>query len=555
MAGAAAGEEQGLQESPLDKLVPGTYSAVGRQTKPKPHILRGAFPERAPALKRRSSSALGKLGSTASGLGSPLGGLPSPTAASDSVADAQGEAAVSPAEGNAEDLGATTGSPKFAMTGTTAFTSKGQDYDTFCEKARYINKRFAAPARLEQRPEVGQYKALHSQVLDRNPSWEFGLRPKHPSRKRPSELGQEAELNVTMSPLQWGRTQSPTSSCSPVATKRAWDTISLKGGTLKPDDLKPHHEQMALHSARQPLFKLCHVQNNDGIGLEATEDLHRVFDRTTYTQRQAVYDFAKWSKRKGAVLKECKYFEPGKYAIKYKQVSPDVKDGARFQHHVTDGSLNHNAPKAVLHRDDGTGGMIPDRSVFRAALLARPRITHTSDMAKDTSRPPLIKTGECYYDEDDPEVCAITFEREMSLDASTLDRAVGQRRDYCPNLRQSLTRQRAGNCYRLFQSDPCMRSSKGLGPKETHGDVHGTVEKCKENPNRLKSDTLVSISKVKGRSREGPPTFKPLPFGDFERKAKPGFSVRTSVSTPVLRGARVYEALADWSPEDLAAEE
>lgn len=554
MAAAMADEPHSFEESPLETLISGTFSSVGRKTRPRPHMLRGAFPEFAGPVQCKSS-ALGLSMSSSQMLLAK--GIPSPTSQADAGLDMSVtlfDGAASPTHGDSQEDISTkpVSQPALGKSGTTSFTSLGQDRERFCGQASSQYRRFAAPARMEK-PDLGQYKASHAITLERAPSWEIGTRPRTVSRKPAEETRDFDRSMSSSSPALLRRTSKPESSLSPTVPKRVWDSVALKGGTADSESLKRKLDPMSLSSERPSLWKLCNVQNNDGIGVTPTDDLHRTFEKAAM-QRQAVYDFSKWTKRANLpTTTGCKYFEAGKYEVKYGVVNPAVKEGAPFQHHILTYAGSRDVPKALLVPDDGKSGLAPDRSMYRSALLARPRITHTSDFTKDLERPPLIKPGETYYDQDDPAACQMTLERELNFDASTVDHAVTSRRDYAPDMARSLRRDKAGVGARAFQDDSAMRSSKGFGVVQTTIEF-GSVESCKENPNRENQDTLVAMHRVKGRSREESEIQSPqhrrvaVPF---ERKANAGFRPRTSISTPVKRAARAHEALPDWSPASL----
>lgn len=522
-----------FEESPLPKLVAGTYSNVGRKTKPAAHMLRGAFPEYASPVKRQLSGSALSMSQT----------LPGGTSRPSSPAEGGLDVTRRLSDGaiNAVQPMSQPSSPKhIARSGTSSFTSLGLDSERFCEQTGTQHRRFVSPARREQKPELGYYKASHAITLERSPSWEIGAKPRHASRK---DSGEQPDIGGSISAMS--------GSCSPA--KRGWDSLALKDGTRNRDQLKASLEPMALGSERPSLFKVCSDEGNDDIPVLPTEDLHRTYERTTCLQRQAVYDFSKWQKRQALPSKECQYFEAGKYRVKYSVVDAAVRGGRPFQHHVRSDAGSRNAPKAVMVPDDGKSGIWPDRSLYRSALLARPRATHISDFSKELERPSIIKTGGTFYDDDDPEACRATLERELNFDASSVDVAVTTRRDSAPDMQRSLRREAAGVGARVFQSDSAMRSSKGFGFSETATEAFSSVEACKESPSREKQDRLVAIDRMKGRDRLEEleilsPLRKKLTTGPFERKAMAGFKPRSSTSTPVKRAPRAHEALPDWSP-------
>merc|ERR1712039_864497 len=199
------------------------------------------------------------------------------------------------------------------------------------------------------------------------------------------------------------------------------------------------------------------------------------------------------------------------------------------------------------------------------------RATNVNDFAKELSRPPLMRFQAAYHDEDDPEVDAIVFDRQMTFDAIHADHAVIPRHDHAPAMGSSLTRDRAGRGDRLFQGDQGMRASKGFFLPEGQHQLTRSVEQIRDPPMaRSRSDVGVAFDQVRGRLEKSKITtkeyghlqqLKDAPF-EFERKAPSrGFDTRVAITSPIslkkaeFQRSRTHEALPSWAADSFDEEE
>lgn len=176
-------------------------------------------------------------------------------------------------------------------------------------------------------------------------------------------------------------------------------------------------------------------------------------------------------------------------------------------------------------------------------------------MDNDVDRPELYGAAPIYHDPNNPVAVAETFEREMTLDPSTLDRSVVVRKD----LGVMAQNRAADRAVALKGSRSAIEIPSFLLGKYDEPDTdHLSVEAMKENPSRHKFDTTVPIGKVKGREQGGVTIVSSLrkprsmAFGDFARTApQRGFTtraVRSSHGPRVDRRTRSFEALPGFDP-------
>merc|ERR1712185_811518 len=120
----------------------------------------------------------------------------------------------------------------------------------------------------------------------------------------------------------------------------------------------------------------------------------------------------------------------------------------------------------------GGTAQVMDRSIYRHGEAARKsRVTHTLEMSKDLERPPLVKPSRPVYDDNDPYVVQMVNQRAMTFNADTVGRAVEPRSDYCPNMNQTIDRDKAGQGTRLLQNDMATLVKKNGGLTETTGQL------------------------------------------------------------------------------------
>lgn len=201
---------------------------------------------------------------------------------------------------------------------------------------------------------------------------------------------------------------------------------------------------------------------------------------------------------------------------------------------------------------------LPERSLFRSAPVANKRVTHVMHFEKDLKRPPLMKAVPTYHDLDNPDHCAAVHEREMTFDASTVDRAVTGRRDIgVTSMGKTLSRHRAGRGSRISQNDICYRSMLGHTGMETTSQMECSVEECKESPSRLRSDLGTTFEQSISRTTARTPT-SPLRrprealAPDFARMPQQsGLEARMAVT--VVPRSRTHDPLPGWNSETLQA--
>lgn len=265
---------------------------------------------------------------------------------------------------------------------------------------------------------------------------------------------------------------------------------------------------------------------------------------TSYT-RPPEWDVSKQIPRKFGFGKSgCEYFEVGKYSPDPDAVKTKAKNPPDF--HKT---LSRATTVATKQRPPGSDGRPApaDRSRYRHNAIARKGgITHVMDMTKDTDRPPLLPKTKHVYDENDPEVCRMVYERAMSFDADTVGRAVEHRRDFCLDLNKSLSREDAG------------RGNRNTKPAYTGGDDSGeetSVEKMKDSVRIYRGDLGMTFDQHKYRNQTRHnaeysslqrPRSQAAP--DFARTVPAeGFSARTPVK--IMPRARSHDAMPGWNVE------
>lgn len=557
------------------ELVPGDRSHVGRVTSRDLHRLRtqvyendAAMSPKAQTLKSLGSAAASTLDANTLGLAA-SGPIPADVTQKLSVQVSAPEAG----SNGGEDLDEGPGSrsmvrllddapvqPAAEERPTIAFTGQGQETVRFCEMTRMLGGRFAFPAKLEQRPEVGKYDVKHGDkglkiTRTRSAEWDFSLRGRHPSRKPPDRTNEQ----------------------DPFRAQDVFDG-NLSSFHQAVASKSPANEVMRLTSGRRAIEKsqgrtmrdelLMHEANPHGMPWDA----HDVFSSKRW--REPDWDLKKVSGgHKVEVIKN--YYEPGKFAVSLSGVRPGVKEGMHFSRLLSrstsggqvghaSGQLGHAAPKAVLQKEGREGnnkGSIQDRSLARDSPLARPRVVKVNDFEKELARPPLIRTGGEYYDEDDPDVMEATLKGQLAFDADSADRAVIPRRDHAPSMKSSLSRDRAGRGNRIFQSETGLRMSKGIGNRPAEVGLHISVEQSKESPSRPRPDVGTTFDQCKGRLEASPKTRtrhsslrqpRDEAAPDFARSAPSlGFTTRAAVERPsVVQWTRAHEAIpSSWSVE------
>jgi len=429
-----------------------------------------------------------------------------------------------------------------------AFTCMGQDKPRYCDMAGANLGRFAFPAKLDQRPEIGRYEVLHGDrgtrvVQERNPEWDFAARPRHQSRKEldmslleKDPFGAQDQFDQHLSSFHRASCTSPKA-----------------------------REQLRRSRARPPLEKCQGRTYHDRIQMSepplGAKDWN--FHDLSSSKRPRVPD---WSFEKHAGSHRVEIinttYEPAKYAVSWSCVESPVKSGLSF-----DLSLSRSASAGHTGRGPGQLGLgspkaPKDRSLARDCPLTRQRVVRVSNFTKELSRPPLEGNRSAYHDEQDPEANEAVLQRSLTFDASIADRAVIPRSDIALRMCHSLTRERAGRGDRIFQADNGLRMAKGIGHHEGRTALEASVEQAKEVPSRCRPDMGMTFDQAVGREDASPKTRKTysslrqpreLAAPDFARNAPlPGFATRASIPrTLVPARHRAHEADPRWQTECL----
>lgn len=423
------------------------------------------------------------------------------------------------------------------------FAAVGQDTTRYCKKSGVLHRRFPFPANLEDKPDVGRYTPSHGMVVCRYPEWNFGEKPKTPSKKT-----KEPDIN-TVDPFSHIDMSSPHHSFAAAAA-------APPSGP----------EQIGVATARRPLEKsqdrtrrdklLMHEMSRHA-GPWGLQDIP-----SSKRHRDNILNFNHMRERSKIAYEN--YFEPAKYNIKY----DPVKSGAPMKGSLSraksqSGQMRHQAPKDVLKTEGANDPIHPDRSMHRSCSAVRKRITHVNDFDTESDRPPLMRPLPVYHDDSDPEVSAKWLERRMTYDCSTADRAIAPRQDHAPDMLQALPR---GSCRgsRLLETDRGALQLLGRGAPESSTQVECSVEKAKEVPSRQRSDLGVKRfehyvgrqpSRVCGEySSLRKPRSMAAP--DFERHSRSGFTSTAVVERPLVMGKnRAHEPLDTWAADGVDDEE
>lgn len=429
--------------------------------------------------------------------------------------------------------------------------------------------------RNEQRPHIGQYQIKHNVVLDRPPAWDMNNRSKHEARQKPNKHADEMAFLTAIDPDDDDAVQALT------ARQRTMMKEALGLHAKKPKQVG----MMSLNSERGALGKIgrMHVNGNE-VSCAEHSDLLEQDIKGYHKLRYPKWDMDAVTARSPLIKAEDKG-EPGKYEYSLDCVKETPKVGMTFDkalpRSVFVGNLGYSAPPAVLHPEEKrTRGMLPDRS--RGKDNVRHRVTHVNDFDRELARPPLpVSQGKPNHDENDPVACAIVYEREMSYDADTADRAVTHRRDSCPRYDRMIGRgKEAVQGSRALSDDLGVRGSVGLGFTETLSQVEHSVERrearaadgTKENPNvgpKLSNTTQHVHNPSTNAQLRGAPIVrgfghntKPAPLkraehpimaNAFKRSPSlPGFESRAGFGgVRISMGARSSSAIAGWAPDEL----
>jgi len=431
-----------------------------------------------------------------------------------------------------------------------AFTTCGAADQVFHEGARVALRRFFLQGknRGESSPDIGHYRVQHKAIDEKIKTWDFGARAKHPSRSQPElrdttrELGPEDLMALS---YQWNSSGSLFAHPSMFSTSThgqnqsmSESTSSWKGQSLMSTSVERPGPN-SIDGSRHGLTSKLSMQE---LRQQEIEDMDR--ERRSKVQRVPECDLKKQLKRPNMKGAGCEHFEAGKYAVNHDAVLPQAKKYPGFHHQM---SRSATAP----HQKGQLGSLAdahhPDRSVYRQALISRPRTTHIMDMEKDLDRPPMFGSSQILHDTSDPEICRMVHEGAMTFDADTVDAAVRPRL-LCSQI-SKITREKAG-----FGS----RMRKSYGDSDTVGQAETPVEKLKDSC-RIKLNSTMTFDQCKARrptrlkgvysalhrprDHAAPDFFRAAPFD--------GFNTRTPVARTqkVHPGSRSFDAMPGWSVE------
>lgn len=451
-----------------------------------------------------------------------------------------------------------------------AFTAQGTDAAQFDETTRVNLKRFfyKGKRRGEPTPEVGHYRVQENLVMKRVPlAMDFGARPRCESRRLPERMDTSRELGPEdLSKLDFRYATSGSMTPNPSMFSMSPHSASRSERSLTsswPEGQFSLSKSLMSTSSKRPS-----VNNIKGARscLGARRTLNEVSEanqieeqdlKLSHVSRIPVWNFDKFQPRKGEGGSEMPYYEVGKYEVNPDSVLPSSKVLCAFDKQLSRAThVGHQKPKGML--DENGTACIQDRSLYRQGQMGRTRITHVLEMSKDLARPPLIKPTAVLHDESDPDVVAAIREREMTFDASTLDRAVKHRHDFAPVMSRSLPRDRAGTGARIAQDDVCIRMLRGsTSYSESHGEDKSPAE-LKDLMGRRADIGLMRFDQTKARDPtrinvEYSSLRKPRSDADFEfSRSAPasGFATRTGVKVFVRSpDERKYEAEKTWTTE------
>lgn len=458
----------------------------------------------------------------------------------------------------------------------------------------------------EQRPDPGWYKVQYGMVHNKNPSWDFRERPKHP-RLKIEDAGGAAPLGRSLRRSRSAETFS--APATPAGLSRAHSSGpsfltavdaeqeprrpmfargSVRGVRVASAPASPLHrhaaaapahgvervmQQMALGSSRPDLGRIGRVHVLMHEVSYPAEDLHEQDIRGYHKLRYPKWDFAKTGGR--VPLADAGNFScPGKYDPNYGSVKPRTTGFVQFDkalpRSVSVTTLGYSAPEAVLHPEEkrAPGACIMDRS--RAKDSIRHRITNVNDYERDLGRPPAPSYKE-YHDKRDPAACESVLRNQMEYDADKADRYTTHRRDIAPSYATMIPRGRdavQGN--RGLSHDLGVRGAVGLGFVETsvQRGCNAAQRECRKSDGaRERPDlgpqfehyttfqtTVVQNNFVHGSApvQGSGPKYKPKPSPlrqagnkPFERKADPGFIGRSRLGgARVPQETRTHEAMA-----------
>lgn len=419
-----------------------------------------------------------------------------------------------------------------------AFLATGQDKERFCNKAIQFTKRHMAPAKFEERPDVGRYQPKHTMVMERAPAWNFGSHPVTEPRKT-----RELDINVRdpFSHADMGSTMS----------SLANTTTGFHPYGLEPMDLtidrKPLCGQSQAHlSEMKTITKPWHMHDSHSSNRARAPDID--FDRVT--GRKSV--------------EKDNFFQAGKYKSHSSSPTkvPAFKKALARERAAT-GQLGHNHPVASLKPGSHGKSQPVDLSLYRGCPMTVSGVKAVNDFDNELPRPPLAKAEPVYFDEDDPEVMAAWMQHQLTFDASSADRAVIPRGDRSLNMAHTVTRgQLRGS--RLLECDKGMLLAQGRAKSEGADEMEKGKEQDMYSPSRRRLDIGVKhFHHYKGRehsrvngSHSSLRRPRSMAAPDFERSARSGFGTRAAVSRPgALKRNQIHEALATWGADSLDEEE
>jgi hypothetical protein len=448
-----------------------------------------------------------------------------------------------------------------------AFTAQGTESAVFDEASRVNLKRFFFKGRRagEPTPEVGHYRVQENLVMKRVPlAMDFGYRAPHGTRKVAEDLDKSRELgpeDLTKLDIRWATsgsmspspamfsTLSPSTSKSERSLSSSWPEGLCSKSVMSTSTKRPDLTKI-------PGARLCLGMHRTITEVSEPNKPEEQDYNTSGIKRIKQVDMAQYLSRKGEMGKECQFFEAGKYAVKFDVVSPSVKVHTGFHQQLSRATTTGKLAPKGMHHDKGSKH-VQDRSLYRHQAC-RPRITHVMHMHKDLDRPPLTKPPPILHDESDPEVVAKVREREMTFDATTVDRAVTHRNDHAPSMHRSIARDKASLGSRHAQDDGAIRrlhSASNYNP-ERHGEERSPAElKTLDSLRRRPDIGLMTFEQSKARDKtrlagEYSSLHRPRHHAapEFSRSA-PHIGFTTSAPFKAVQRNRQHDAIEGWSPE------
>jgi hypothetical protein len=454
------------------------------------------------------------------------------------------------------------------------FSTVGRHKQQFCDTTTVLHARWVAPSN-QEKPDGDRYRPEHKLVSKKSTEWDFAKLQER--SKGTISTGYERELSgqgIEYDHSPFASTKLPSSILdasrdSFASTSTGFQNLSKYRAEFMPKSPMRRQQtrdytdwgmetwlpkaEMFGKKAKSPgrTWLSCRQPQHLGVS-EPPEDLLVQDKKTSAVHKQPSWEIG--TKVMGRTWNVAEnFFEPGKYGIAPEQQS-SPKSGPSHGKvlHRTEKVATRQVQKSILDSEDPKKGIVYNRSLYRNAPIARPRTTHVMHMHKNTDRPDLFGSAPTYFNPNDPVAVAETFEREMSLDSSTIDRVVTPSVLIGPGHHRIANRNVSVKGSRSTLDIPAYLM---FGSHDEHENDALSVEahyNMKENPMRHNFMTTVPIGKVTGRSKNASINVSSLrkpremAFGDFERTPPvKGFTTRMLRSSHGPR-VRSFEALPEF---------